>query len=221
VHFGNRPLLWNITYSEIRSYKAIRLKTPTLHGGQRSIASVNRELSKLKRMLNLSFQEQLIQRNPFSNNESLISAADETHRDRVLSLAEEARLFAAIESQPKRAHLKGIVLIALDCGLRRGEIFTLRWSEIDFEHRTIKVRAFNAKIARSRIVAMTMRVYSELSRLWQELLGKGDALVFGVSVTIKTAWKKICRESDIIDFHFHDCRHERNHSHDSRWTSAS
>jgi integrase len=206
THFGKRHLR-SITYSEIRSYKAIRLKTPTPHGGQRSIASVNRELSKLKRMLNLAVQEQWIQRNPFSNGESLISAADEKHRDRVLSLAEEARLFAAIESQPKRAHLKGIALIALDCGLRRGEIFTLRWSDIDFEYRTIKVRAFNAKTARSRIVAMTMRVYEELSRLWQESSGKSDALVFGVSVTIKTAWKKICREADVVDFHFHDCRH--------------
>jgi integrase len=54
---------------------------------------------------------------------------------------------------------------------------------------------------------MTMRVYSELSRLRPESLGKDDALVFGVRVTIKTAWKKICREAGIIDFHFHDCRH--------------
>jgi integrase len=206
THFRNRPIR-SITYSEIRSYKAIRLKTPTPHGRQRSIASVNRELSKLKRMLNLAVQEQWIQRNPFSNGESLISAADETHRDRVLSSAEEARLFAAIESHPRRSHLKGIVLIALDCALRRGEIFTLRWSDIDLERRTIKVRAFNAKTARSRIAAMTVRVYSELSILWQASSFIGDSLVFGVSVTIKTSWKKICHEAGIIDFHFHDCRH--------------
>ena len=206
VHFGNKAIR-SITYSEIRSYKAIRLKTPTPHGGQRSIATVNRELSKLKRMLNLAVQEQWLQRNPFSNGQSLISAADETHRDRVLSLAEEARLLAAIESHPKRSHLKGIVLIALDCGLRRGEIFTLRWSDIDFERRTIRVSAFNAKTARSRMVAMTMRVYTELTRLCQESSHNTDMSVFGVKVIIKTAWKKICREAGISDFHFHDCRH--------------
>jgi integrase len=206
AHFNNR-LVRSITYSEIRSYKALRLKTLTRYDGQRSIASVNRELSKLKRLLNLAVQEQWLHRNPFLNGASLISAADEIHRDRVLSLAEEARLFAAINNQPKRAHLKGILLIALDCTLRRGEIFTLRWSDIDFERRTITVRAFNAKTARSRIVAMTMRVYAELSRLKQESLNDSNALVFGVSVTIKTAWKKICHEAGIVDFHFHDCRH--------------
>jgi len=34
-----------------------------------------------------------------------------------------------------------------------------------------------------------------------------DSLVFGVSVTIKTAWKKICLEAAVNDFHFHDTRH--------------
>ena len=205
-HFGTRPIR-SITYSEIRSYKAIRLKTPTRFGGQRTIACVNRELSKLKRLFNLAVQEQWIQRNPFANGASLISAADENHRDRVLSLAEEARLFAAIDAEPKRAHLKGIVRIALDCGLRRGEIFKLRWSDIDFERRTITVRAFNAKTARSRIVAMTTRVYEELSRRWLSSPFDRNALVFGVRCTIKYSWKTVCREAGLDDFHFHDCRH--------------
>lgn len=97
-------------------------------------------------------------------------------------------------------------MIALDCALRRGEIFTLRWSDIDFEKRTVTVRAFNSKTARSRTVVMTIRLYLEQSRLWHVSDLDENALVFGVSVTIKTAWKKICHEAGIIDFHFHDCR---------------
>ena len=63
-------------------------------------------------------------------------------RERILTREEEARLFAAIDAEPKREHLKGILLIALDCALRRGEIFTLRWSDINLERRTITIRAF-------------------------------------------------------------------------------
>jgi integrase len=203
AHFGTRKIR-AITYGDLKTYKETRLKTPTRYGTQRSIAAVNKELSKAKRMFGIAVREQWLQRSPFANGESLIG--DEMHRTRLLSREEEARLFATIEAEPKRAHLKGICMMALDCALRRGEIFTLRWSDVDLERRTVTVRAFNSKTARSRTIAMTSRVYAELARLWQESTQDVNALVFGVSVTIKTAWKKICRDAGLEDFHFHDCR---------------
>jgi integrase len=123
-----------------------------------------------------------------------------------LSRDEETRLFAAIELEPKRAHLKGICFLALDCALRRGEIFTLRCSDISFEHRTITVRAFNSKTARSRTVAMTIRVYQELEKLLPESVQESEALVFGNLTTIKKGFGKALAAARIEDFHFHDCR---------------
>lgn len=204
-YFGSYRIK-DITYGDINRYKQFRLSTPTKHDTQRSIAAVNKELGKLKRMFNIAIQEQFLARNPFSNGVSLIT--DEEHRTRVLSFDEEQRLLQAIKSNPYRKHLVGIVLIALDCALRRGEIFTLKWSDCDLTKRTITVRAFNSKTARKRTVAMTSRVYSELMRIWSETENYNqDALIFGVSVTIKTAWKKICKEAQIENFRFHDCRH--------------
>lgn len=220
THFGHRKLR-SLTYGDIRSYKQQRLQTPTHNdrarhrreqqtnkraelSSTRSIAAVNKELGRLRRMLNIAVREQWLTRNPFNNGESLISV--EASRTRLLSREEEARLLAVIESEPKRAHLKGICLVALDCGLRRGEIFTLRWSDVDLDRKTITVRAFNSKTARARTVAMTTRVYVELVRRWLESAQDTNALVFGVTASIKTAWKKICREAGIHNFHFHDCR---------------
>ncbi|MDQ4122818.1 MAG: site-specific integrase [Acidobacteriota bacterium] len=151
THFGNRKIK-ALTYGDIRTYKQVRLTTPTKHGKQRAIATVNKELNKLKRMFNIAVREQWLSRNPFENGESLIGQED--HRTRILSLDEEKRLIGAIESNLKRSHIKGIVLIGLDCALRRGEIFTLRWFDVDFVRRTLTVRAFNAKTARKRTVAM-------------------------------------------------------------------
>jgi integrase len=203
-YFGSRKIR-SITYGEIRAYKQKRLQTPTKYGKQRSIACVNKELGQLRRMMRIAVREQWLQRNPLSEGDALISLNDETHRTRILSRAEEARLLAAIDSHPQRAHIKGMVLIALDCSLRRGEIFTLRWFDVALENCTITVRAFNAKTAKSRTVAMTTRVYEWLSR-WHESITDENAHVFNVKVTIKTAWAKICRQAGIEDFHFHDAR---------------
>ena len=160
-YFGKKRLR-ELTYGDIRAFKALRLKTPTVYGRQRSIASVNRELALLRRMFTVAVRQQWLQRNPFASGESLISAAAEVKRERFLSREEELRLLAAIDAEPKRARLKGVVLLALDCAFRRGEITSLLWSDINLEGRTITVRAFNAKTAKSRMVAMTNRVYEYL-----------------------------------------------------------
>ena len=219
-YFGKRKIR-SITYGDVRIYKQTRLQTPThidikRHERElqinpkaelrstRTIASINKELGKLKRIFNIAVREQWLKRNPFNNGESLISV--ETHRLRILSRDEEIRLFAAIDAEPKRGHLKGISLLALDCALRRGEIFTLKWSDVDLDLKTVTVRAFNSKTARSRKVAMTIRVYQEIERLWQASSRNLDELVFGKLTTIKKGFGNALALAKIDDFHFHDYR---------------
>lgn len=115
-------------------------------------------------------------------------------------------MLAAIDSEPRREHLKGILLVALDCAFRRGEILKLKWAEVDLDRRTITVRAFNAKTARSRTVAMTTRVYADLLQRWQSSAGNSDELVFGIKSQIRTAFVKVCRATKVSDLRFHDCR---------------
>ncbi|MEJ7575881.1 MAG: site-specific integrase [Pyrinomonadaceae bacterium] len=205
-HFGTRKLR-GITYGDIYAYKQMRLAQPTQYKRPRTIAAMNRELVVLRRILNIGMREGYLIKSPFNSGDSLISAADENKRERILTREEESRLFAAIDSEPKREHLKGILLIALDCALRRGEIFTLKWSDVDLERRTITVRAFNAKTAKARTVGMTIRVYEDLVRRWLSSSLNKDALVFGVKVTVRTAFAKACKAADVRDFHLHDCRH--------------
>jgi hypothetical protein len=49
-HFGRR-LLREITHADIRTLRSKRLQTPTQYGRQRSITTVNRELTYLRRIL--------------------------------------------------------------------------------------------------------------------------------------------------------------------------
>jgi integrase len=202
-HFGTR-LIQQITHSEISRYKLERLKTPTKHKRQRTIASVNRELQRLRRILNIAVKEDWVKKSPFSNGDSLISMADETKRDRILSFEEEAKMLSLIDAEPKRKHLKGIVLIALDCALRRGEILTLCKKDCDFTNKAITIRAFNSKTARARKAGMTTRVYEWLYEYCQDF--KDNEKLFPY-VSFKTTWNKVTAQAKIDNIHFHDLRH--------------
>ena len=89
-YFGKKKLR-DITPNDLEKYKNKRLNTPTIHGTQRKIASVNRELELLRAMLNFAYDNSWIIENPFSRmkSKSLISKASETQRDRVMSFEEE------------------------------------------------------------------------------------------------------------------------------------
>src|SRR5262249_52706051 len=146
-HFGKTKLA-NITYRQIEQFKHARLATPTQYRRQRAIASVNRELALLRRMLNCAVRDSLITRNPFNAGDPLISTAHETKRERVISRDEEQRLLAACNPQ-----VRPIVVAALDTGMRQGELTKLRFRDIDGG--VINIIAFNTKTARGRTVPMT------------------------------------------------------------------
>jgi integrase len=129
--------------------------------------------------------------------------ADEAQRSRILSFEEEARLLAEIDANPQRYHLKGIVLIALDCAFRKNEIVTLCRKDIDLINKTIAIRALNSKTAKPRKVGMTNRVYKWLSQ-YENL--RDDDKIFPIK-DFRNIWYKTIRKAGIVDFHFHDTRH--------------
>lgn len=203
-YFGKRRVR-SITHSDIETYKLHRLDTPTKHGRQRQISSVNRELELLRAMLRFAIREGWLVRSPFEMGEPLISKDDETRRERVLSFDDEHRLIAAFSG--RRNHLLPLFYAAIDMAARRGELFKLRWRQVDFSLRTITIIAGNSKTARPRIIGMTRRVHDELLRLWDMSPQDPDGLVFGVTTTIKTAWKSACEEAGIKELVWHDLRH--------------
>lgn len=205
AHFA-KQLLRAITYEDLRRFKAVRLATPVARdGSQRAIATVHRELVLLRRMLNVAKREGWILRNAFEAGDALISVADEKQRQRIVTTDEEARLLAACE-RPRYRHLRPIIICALDTGMRRGEILTLSWRDVDLELKTIKIRAFNTKTMRERSVSMTSRLYRELLKL-AERGGEPDGRVFGIAYTPKNGFETVRKRAGLPDVRFHDLRH--------------
>lgn len=202
-YFGKRHIK-GITHADIEKFKLERLKTPTYKGTERAIASVNRELELLRALFRFAARSGWIIKSPFESGGTLISKADEVQRERVLSRAEEELLLLACTD--RRAHLRAIVIAALDTACRRGELFLMRWSDVDFENRVISIRATTTKTQRARTVPISTRLLIELQALYQQAESEND-LVFGVTDTVKHAFASACRAAGIENFRLHDCRH--------------
>jgi integrase len=202
--FGSR-LLRTLTYGDLLSFKETRLKSRTIRGGARAIASVNRELELLRRMLTVAVREGWLLQNPFSTGDPLISKADEKRRERILTSDEERRLLAASE-HPDRNHLRPILICAIDTGMRLGEMLKLRWSDVDLFEGTILIRAFNTKTLRARSVHMTARLHREIAHLAAPAPAS-DSLVFGIASNVKRSFASTRREAGLEGVRFHDLRH--------------
>lgn len=206
AHFG-RKRLRSITYSDLRNYRLARLRSKSKRDDKSplAIATVNRELSLLRRMFSIARQQRWLIESPFKFGEPLITPADEKHRERVLSREEETRLLA--QCVEPREHLRGIVLCALDTGMRRGEILLLRWCDVDAEKGLLNVEAMHTKTLRQRQLAISGRLAAEIERLRTQAKPRPTDRVFGLSNNFKRSFKTACTNAKINDLRFHDLRH--------------
>lgn len=100
-------------------------------------------------------------------------------------------------------HLTPVVLLAMNTGLRRGELLSLRWSDIDLEARVLTVRAENAKSGRQRHVPLNSEAIKAI-KTWS--MRNNGREVFGVA-DVKTAWAALVQAAGLENFRFHDLRH--------------
>jgi|SRR5882724_38267 len=107
--------LHEITVAHIMSYRKTRLTTKTSKGTFTDIATVNRELSTMRAMLNDALTNDWLVRSPFSRAKrgELIPVAHETQRTTVLSLTDEKTLLDQCQTDSRR-HLKALIIAALD-----------------------------------------------------------------------------------------------------------
>ncbi|NOT63947.1 MAG: tyrosine-type recombinase/integrase [Acidobacteria bacterium] len=204
AHFGKRRLR-QLTYGEIEQFKRKFLATPTQKGTARSLADTHRVLTLLRSMLKVAEREDWITRSPFGRGKPLVSMSDEKPRERVLSREEEQRLLACCVG--RKAALKPLLICALDTGMRRGELISLKWENVDLQNRLIQIEAFNTKTMRERAVPMSNRLTNELQQLYEASNGSVDELVFNSRGWIHNQLKRACKLAGIDDFRLHDCRH--------------
>lgn len=189
--------LSDITVADIEAYKTRRLSAI-------SPASVNRELACLKYMLNRA-EELGLTDNTVARQIKLFR--EPQNRIRYLTTDEIKKLLNAITLD----YLRLIVIIALNTGLRKGEILSLRWKHIDLSNRLLfvetveyKKKEDSPKSGKSRIVPINETLYEELYK-WKTSPDK-EAKLFNV-VEIKRSFRTALKNANIKNFRFHDLRH--------------
>jgi integrase len=135
---------------------------------------------------------------------------EDNQRMRVLSDEEEQRLMAALSG--RRAHLRPVVQLAIHTMLRRSELLSLRWQNMDFSGGVIRVvnsQGEKTKSKRGRLVPMNSVARELLSDLRKK--SEGDYVFMnketgGPVTEVKTAFNNACAEAGIKNLTFHDLR---------------
>ena len=114
-------------------------------------------------------------------------------------------------------HMTPIVLLALNTGLRRGELLALRWCDIDIPGGRLTLTGTSAKTGLTRRLPLNSEAATVL-QTWRTCVTAesgepdDDAVVFAgpdgdPMFSLKTAWKKIATAAKLRGFTFHDLRH--------------
>ncbi|MFC2169647.1 tyrosine-type recombinase/integrase [Acidobacteriota bacterium] len=188
--------LHEITSLEIEKYKAERIKLNARP------STVNRCLAILRRMFNLAVEWKYLDENQipkfkfFSESDNL--------REKILDKEEERRLLdSSVE------HLKSIIIVALNTGMRLGEILNLKWGQINLKAKEIRVD--KTKSGKIRFININTPLLEELNRLKKN--ADKEEYVFTNPKTgkpftsVKTAFIASCRRARISGLRFHDLRH--------------
>jgi integrase len=193
-----------LDYYAIRDFKLALLATPTVRKKPRSISDVNHHLRILRHVLNFACLKRWLLRNPFRDGEPLISEADEIPRDRAERAGEQDRLLAVCVGE--RAHLRPIIICAIDTALRYGEIMRITRADVNFYTKLITARAKTTKTNTPRFVPISTRLESEL-RVLCAAAPDNHTPIFGTQNSIRRAWQTACRLAGIHGLQFRDLRH--------------
>ena len=202
AHFADRALA-EITFADLETYKKAIAAIPKKYGGVRSVADVNQNLRRLRRLFNVAIEQGWLAANPFTRGKGLIGTSFETERTRTLTPAEEKRLLAKCTG--RREYLQAIIIFAIETAVRRGELLAVKWSDVNLATRTIRVKNKYTNIETTRLVPISARLRETLAKLRHNQL-KPRSPVFNV-VDFKKGFRAACDEAKLADLHFHDLRH--------------
>jgi integrase len=193
-----------ITPTRIAQYRDTRLEHVTS-------GTVLRELQLLSALFNHARKEWGIAvDNPVSG---IRKPTANRSRSRRLEPEEEVRLLNALEPAPRddkgrykggrNTWIKPLVQFALETAMRRGELLSLRWKNVNLQRRIAHLP--DTKNGHARTVPLSSPAVAILETLPRAISG----VVFPVTPNaLRLSFSSATRRANLSDLRFHDLRHE-------------
>ena len=193
-YFGNAPL------REITQQKIERYLTDSAETRGWNVASRNRYLIMLKAVFTKAVEWGMLASSPAKPIEFL---RGQEARTRFLTTEEIERLLAGASKR-----FRPLLVVALHTGMRKGEIFRLRWPDIDFQNGLITVQ--KSKAGKRRSIPMDETVTEALRALPSRF---AQGVVFPSQTTgeeltdVSNIFPLLCDKVGLEGVRFHDLRH--------------
>lgn len=229
--------LLHLRLDEIDHRRVDKLRVTWLDRGN-TPATANRNIQRIKGLLSRAVDWGVLDQHPLSKLRRL--KTDRSGRVRFLSPDEICALRAALDAREEtiraerdsanawrkerhkelmpdlRAvtfadHLKPLVLLSINTGMRRGEVFSLQWSDINFAGKVLTVAGETSKSGQTRHIPIN-REALEVLEGWRDQHCRKSGYVFAGKDgnrldNVKKSWNGLLKLAQIEGFRWHDLRH--------------
>ena len=235
IHYYFKDFL-TLPLHDLKPNRIEKWRMGELNKGKKA-STINRNLTRLKSLLSKAIEWEYIDHNPLAKLKNL--KVRDVGKVRYLTIEEEKNLRIALDTREhllksKRTsanewrkergykafpdlnhcffadYLKPMVLLSINTGLRRGELFNLTWQDIDFTNPMITILGTNTKNGKTRYTPLNNEALSILKN-WQAQTSTAG-FIFpakdkGKLTHIRKSWASILEEAKITEFRWHDLRH--------------
>lgn len=173
--------------------------------GERSIYEANQFLAMVSKMWNMAIKWELIPESA-PNPAKGVDRFKETSRERFVTQEEMPCLLEAIDAEPD-IYARQAMWLYLFTGLRKNELLTLKWVDVDLKQGLISIK--DTKAGRPHHLPLSSAAAQVLSSLPRQV---NNPYVFcgelpGTHlVDLKSHWRRIRKTSGVMDVRLHDLR---------------
>ncbi|WP_407507212.1 tyrosine-type recombinase/integrase [Vibrio parahaemolyticus] len=186
----------------------------------RAPATIEYCVNRLRAAFNRAVEWEFIDSHNLSNVKLI---KQDNTRIRYLTQEEEKRLLDGIQDRNQRIRqsdgnteklrfvdfFEPLVITAMNTGMRKGELLTLKWEHVSFPNRYLTIRSENAKSKKTRTIPLNDTVLNLLED-WRAQNPGADFVFVSNNQPItyfQYPWQTLLKQAGIENFRFHDLRH--------------